>query len=164
MSASTLPGPTGAPGCRRWGELTSLRFLTVESNTRRSQLRYNLATSTAVVPVGINKDNDYEFAAILRDQRLRPSTRPWLGAALGVAETKDVDPLILQVKNTPGSAMSKLFVLAHYLRSEGRYSNGGPGETKYRSGHDLDRLVKGLLPSSSETCLVTTSNTPRRWP
>ena len=41
--------------------------------------------------------------------------------------------------------MRKLFVLARYLRREGRYSNGGPGEARYKPGHDLDRLVDGFL-------------------
>jgi hypothetical protein len=127
------------------GSLTSLRFLTAESTTRRSQLRYNLATSTAVVPVGIGGDNDYELAAILGDQRLRPSMQPWLGAGLRVEGVEEVDPLIRDVLKTPGSAMAKLFAVAHYLRSEGRYSNGGPGETRYKAGHDLDRLIKGFL-------------------
>jgi hypothetical protein len=127
------------------GSLTSLRFLTVESTTRRSQLRYNLATSTAVVPVGISRTNDYELAAILEDQRLLPTMEPWLGPGPDVDGAEKVDPLIRDVLDTPGSAMAKLFAVAHYLRSEGRYSNGGPGETRYRAGHDLDRLTKGFL-------------------
>ena len=87
------------------GSLTSLRFLIAESSTRRSQLRYNLATSTAVVPVGIHKGNDYEFAAIQPDQRLLPSAQPWPVATLSVKGTPQVDPLIRNVLDTPGTAV-----------------------------------------------------------
>ncbi len=42
--------------------------------------------------------------------------------------------------------MHKVFVLAGYLRDQGRYSDGAlPGEQQYEAGHDLDRLVDGFL-------------------
>jgi hypothetical protein len=128
------------------GSLTSLRFLFSDADSRRCELRYDLATSTAVVPVGIERGNDYEFTATVPDDRLRRGMRPWTGPGLEVAGLRQVDPLIRRVLASPAPAMRKVFVLARYLREEGRYSNGsGPGETGYLPGHGVQRLTDGFL-------------------
>ena len=46
------------------GSLTSLRFLFHRRRLKARQLRYDLATSTAVVPVGVAQGDDYEFTAV----------------------------------------------------------------------------------------------------
>lgn len=128
------------------GSLTSLRFLFSDADSRRSQLRYDLATSTAVVPVGIERGNDYEFTAIVPQDQLRRGMRPWTGPGLQVADLRRVDPLVRRVLASPAPAMRKVFVLARYLREEGRYSNGsGRGESGYLPGQGIQRLTDGFL-------------------
>ena len=128
------------------GSLTSLRFLFADADSRRSQLRYDLATSTAVVPVGIERGNDYEFTATVPEDQLRRGMRPWTGPGLQVADLRRVDPLVRRVLASPAPAMRKVFVLARYLREEGRYSNGsGRGESQYLPGHGVNRLTDDFL-------------------
>ena len=128
------------------GTLSSFRFLFANGVGKRDQLRYDLATSTAVVPLGLEPGNDYEFTAVLPPEKLSVSSRAWEGPVLEVAGTARVDPLISRVLSSPEPAMRKVFALARYLRVEGRYSDGaGSGETQYRAGHDLTRLVEDFL-------------------
>jgi hypothetical protein len=128
------------------GSLTSLRFLFEEAESRREGLRYNLATATAVVPVGVGKGDDYEFTAVLPPQRLTPRMRPWTGPVMPVEGMEQVDPLIQPVLASRAPPMRKVFVLAKFLREEGRYSDGAkPGETRFAAGHDLERIVDDFL-------------------
>ncbi|MEO5652170.1 MAG: transglutaminaseTgpA domain-containing protein [Marmoricola sp.] len=128
------------------GALSSFRFQFVSGLAKRDQLRYDLATYTAVVPQGLGPGDDYEFTAVLPTDRLRASAQAWKGTVLEVAGMARVDPLISKVLASPEPAMSKVFALARYLRVEGRYSDGvGAGEAQYRAGHDLERLVDDFL-------------------
>jgi len=127
------------------GSLTSLRFLYSDDDSRRNELRYDLATSTAVIPVGVEEGNDYEFTAILADDRLDRTMRPWPEPVLTVTGAQRVDPLIRRVLASEAPPMRKVFVLAKYLRDYGRYSDGVGDEEQYRSGHGSTRLFKGFL-------------------
>jgi transglutaminase-like putative cysteine protease len=128
------------------GSLTSLRFLYTDAEPRRNELRYDLATSTAAIPLGLKPGNDYEFTAILPDDRLDRTMQPWPVPVLAVFGTRSADPLIKPVLESQVSPMRKVFALAKYLHDNGRYSNGsGPGEEQYRAGHDAERLFKDFL-------------------
>ena len=128
------------------GSLTTLQFLFSESEARREELRYNLATSTAVVPLGLKGGNDFEFTAIQPEDRLTRGMRPWPERVLTVKGARRADPLIRRVLASRAPPMRKVFVLADYLREEGRYSDGtAPGEEQYRSGHDRRRLFGQFL-------------------
>jgi hypothetical protein len=128
------------------GSLTSLRFLFADADSRRNDLRYDLATSSAVIPVGLKAGNDYEFTAILPDDRLGPNMRPWPAPLLEVKGIEQLDPLITRVLASPAQPMHKVFALAKHLRTYGRYSVGaGASEEQYRSGHDSKRLLEGFL-------------------
>lgn len=128
------------------GSLTSLRFLYTDAGSRRDELRYDLATSTAVVPLGLKSGNDYEFTAIVPDDRLGQKMHAWPGPMLTVAGARRADPLIKRVLASRAPPMSKVFALAKYLKQYGRYSDGsGPGEKQYRSGHGRARLFSGFL-------------------
>ncbi len=128
------------------GSLSSFRFLFANGVSKRDQLRYDPATSTAVVPLGLEPGNDYEFTAVLPSDELSASSQAWEGPVLDVAGTARVDPLISKVLSSPAPAMSKVFALARYLRVEGRYSDGaGAAGSQYRPGHDLTRLVDDFL-------------------
>jgi transglutaminase-like putative cysteine protease len=128
------------------GSLTSLRFLYADADARRSDLRYDLATSTAVVPLGLKSGNDYEFTAILPEDRLSSRMNPWPRPVLSVADERRADSLIKRVLASPAPPMKKVFALAKYLHDNGRYSDGsGPGEKQYLPGHGRSRLFSGFL-------------------
>ncbi len=128
------------------GSLTALRFLYADRYARRDELRYNVATSTAVLPLGVKPRNDYEFTSILAEDRLTPDMAAWPEPLLSVKEASRVDPLITRVLASPAPPMSKMFVLAKYLRDTGFYSDGaGPAEERFKPGHDVKRLFPGFL-------------------
>ncbi len=128
------------------GSLTSLRFLFTDAESRRNELRYDLATSTAVVPLGLRSGNDYEFTAILAEDRLNRRMHPWPEPVVTVAGARRADPLIKRVLASRAPPMSKVYALARYLKEYGRYSDGsGPGEKQYPPGHAQGRLFSGFL-------------------
>lgn len=128
------------------GSLTALRFLYADPNSRRDELRYDAATSTAVLPLGVKAGNDYEFTAILPDDRLTSTMRAWPRPVLSVADLTRADPLIKRVLASPAPPMGKVFALADYLKEAGYYSSGaGPAEKRYPAGHDAKRLFRGFL-------------------
>lgn len=128
------------------GSLTSLRFLYDSAQQLRDQLRYDLATSTAVAPLGLADGDDYEFTAIQPDERLGRWMRPWPQPLLHVAHLRGADRRIRDVLRSPAPPMRKVFALATYLHDQGRYSNGvGPAESQYLPGHDVARLFGGFL-------------------
>ena len=59
------------------GSLTSLRFLYADPASRRNELRYDLATSTAVLPARADAGNDYEFTAIVPTTGSATDHAPW---------------------------------------------------------------------------------------
>ncbi len=128
------------------GSLTSFRFLNADRFARRGEVRYDLATSTAVIPVGLKASNSYEFTAIVPDQRLTRTMQAWPGDLITVKGAQKADPLLDRVLASPAEPMRKVFVLAKFLRDTGQYSNGAtPGEQQYAAGHDSARLFKGFL-------------------
>jgi hypothetical protein len=128
------------------GSLRSLQFLYGDAETQREELRYNLATSSAVVPVGVRGAHDYEITAIVPEDRLTRRMRPWPGPVQPVEGVRRADPLVSRVLASDAPPMRKLFVLARYLREEGRFSDGvAEGEEQYRSGHDRSRLFAQFL-------------------
>lgn len=129
------------------GSLTSFQMLYADPGGRRSELRYNLATSTAVLPTGLTRLDPYEFTSVLRPDGLTEQTPRWEGPGLASVEN---DPRILafmpKVLFARIPPMQKVFILAHWLRDQGRYSDGAlPGEQQYQAGHGADRVIDDFL-------------------
>ena len=129
------------------GALQSLRMVFADPRGQRSEMRYNLATSSAVLPTGIGRRDSYEVDAVVAPDNLDLSVPGWLGPGQrSVSGTRQVEGFQPRVLDAPIPAMHKVFLLAGYLREQGRYSDGAlPGEQQYEAGHDLDRLVDGFL-------------------
>ena len=127
------------------GSLTSFDFVHADRAARRQDLRYNLATSTAVIALGVKPGTDYEITGIRSPKRLTPSMRPWPEQVLTVQSAPRVDRLVSTLA-PGGSPMKKVFMLADHLRDRGRYSDGAaPGEEQFEAGHDRERLFRGFL-------------------
>ena len=124
------------------GALRSLSFETGDSRAKAEVFRYNLATSTAVVPSGMAPGDRYSFTAVEPDDTLTPETvgsseptvvAPGAGFIQGPTEkwTEDAgtDP------------MARVLAAAEHLRTEGKYSDGvGRTERVYVAGHSVWRL------------------------
>ena len=124
------------------GALQSISFETGDRRAKAEVFRYNLATSTAVVPSGMVPGDRYSFTAVEPDARLTPET-------VGSAETTGLPPGVGFIQGpaqkwTEGAGadpMDRVLAAAEHLRSRGRYSDGiGRTERIYVAGHSVWRL------------------------
>lgn len=125
------------------GALQSMRFETADARAKADIFRYNLATSTAVVPSGLAPGDRYSFTAVQPDDELSDETvgsaeQSWPlppGAAFIQGPTE---------KWTEGAGadpMDRVLAAAEHLRTEGKYSDGvGRTERVYVAGHSVFRL------------------------
>jgi hypothetical protein len=125
------------------GALQSMEFETSDARAKAEVFRYNLATSTAVVPSGLQPGDRYSFTAVRPDDELTDET---------VGSSEPTAPLppgaaFVQVpteKWTEGAGtdpMDRVLAAAEHLRTEGRYSDGvGRTERIYVAGHSVWRL------------------------
>ncbi len=124
------------------GALQTLRFEAGDVETKAETFRFNLATSTAVVPSSVSEGDRYSFSAVLVDDSLDIDSLPSgnVGEA-GVAAAF----LESQAAEWPAgetTPMRRVFAVAQHLRDEGKYSDGvAEAEKAYRSGHHLKRLA-----------------------
>ncbi|WP_191278192.1 transglutaminase-like domain-containing protein [Nocardioides flavus (ex Wang et al. 2016)] len=124
------------------GALRSMRFETGDARAKAEIFRYNLATSTAVVPSGMQPGDRYSFTAVEPDDELGEDT----------VGSSDLAPLPQGAAFIQGPAekwtekagadpMDRVLAAAEHLRSEGKYSDGiGRTERIYVAGHSVWRL------------------------
>ena len=124
------------------GALQSMSFETADADAMAEVFRYNLATSTAVVPTGLQAGDRYSFTSIQPDDELTPET-------VGSSEITTLPPGASFIQGptekwTEGGAndpMARVLAAAEHLRSEGKYSDGvGRTERIYVAGHSIWRL------------------------
>ena len=124
------------------GALTSMQFETGDTRARAEVFRYNLATSTAVVPTGLQPGDRYSFTAVEPDDSLTPET-------VGSADTTGLPPGAAFVQGPTekwtekagSDPMRRVFAAAEHLKTEGKYSDGvGRTERIYVGGHSVWRL------------------------
>ncbi|GAA5112543.1 transglutaminase domain-containing protein [Alloalcanivorax gelatiniphagus] len=129
------------------GALRSMRFDTADARAKAEVFRYNLATSTAVVPTGLQEGDTYSFTAVQPDDELMDE----------VVASSELTPL------PPGAAfvqgptekwteeagsdpMDRVLAAAEHLRTQGKYSDGiGRTERIYVAGHSVWRLSDEFL-------------------
>ncbi|MFA6298285.1 MAG: transglutaminase-like domain-containing protein [Nocardioides sp.] len=108
--------------------------------------RYNLATSTAVVPAGLEPGDRYHFTAVRPDDEVTATSAPSgdLGDAALAAGFLDTQA----VQWTAGASdpMERVFAAAEHLKSEGKYSDGVlESEKIYHAGHHVRRLAEEFV-------------------
>lgn len=124
------------------GALRSMEFQTGDARATAEVFRYNLATSTAVVPTGMQRGDRYSFTAVQPDDELGAET-------VGSADLTPLPPgaAFIQgptekwTEDAGTDPMDRVLAAAEHLRSEGRYSDGvGRTERIYVAGHSSWRL------------------------
>ena len=128
------------------GALQGLRFETGDARAKADSFRYNLATSTAVVPSGLHPGDSYAFEAVLGADKLDASAVP--SARLGdlSEDSGFLDQPVEAWSEEAGTPMERVFAVAEHLRTEGRYSDGvRKAERGFYPGHGLKRLSDGFV-------------------
>ncbi len=128
------------------GALQSLRFTVGDTEAKSETFRYNLATSTAVVPSGLRAGDRYAFTAVVPDDSLTPETLPATGVGEAGNAAAFLDTQAREWTEGEATPMSSVYALAHHLRDEGKYTDGvTQAEKIYPSGHYLGRLLDGFV-------------------
>ena len=124
------------------GALRSMDFRTGDARAKAEVFRYNLATSTAVVPTGMQRGDSYSFTAVQPDDELSEET---VGSAdltpLPAGAAFIQGPTEKWTEDAGTDPMDRVLAAAEHLRSEGKYSDGvGRTERIYVAGHSAWRL------------------------
>lgn len=123
------------------GSLQGLRFEQGDVRDKAETFRYNLATSTAVAPTGLNPGDVYHFTAIQPDDELTKDVVTAVNQLPGPSDTTFLDGPLEQWTEGATLDADRLLRIAHHLRTEGKYSDGVvKAERDYHPGHGLNRL------------------------
>jgi hypothetical protein len=129
------------------GQLTRLDFTYVDGRAQRDDVRYNPATLSAVVRGGLTRRDDYEFSAVVPPTTLKVGMTPYRRGR-SQPEGAFLDAALDPWRRALLSPMERVFSLAEYLRTNGRFSDGvQPWEQRFRAGHDRTRLGRDFFES-----------------
>ncbi|WP_109508455.1 transglutaminase-like domain-containing protein [Nocardioides speluncae] len=123
------------------GALQSMDFTDGDPDAKAEAFRYNLATSTAVVPSGIHPGDRYSFSAVLPKDGVTDADLP--SGAIGDAAIAAafLDTQAVQWSKGESEPMKRVFAVAEHLKREGKYSDGVLAAEKiYHAGHHVARL------------------------
>ena len=130
------------------GQLTWVEFTYADGRAQREDVRYNPATLSAVVRGGLTRRDDYEFTAVLPDTELEVGMKPYRRGR-SQPEGAFLDDALEPWRTVTMSPMERVFSLADYLRTNGRFSDGAqPWEQRFTAGHDATRLGEGFFEAS----------------
>ncbi|QCW51693.2 transglutaminase domain-containing protein [Nocardioides dongxiaopingii] len=123
------------------GALQELRFDAGDATTKAESWRYNLATSTAVVPTGVRPGDVYHFTAVEPDDELSPTDAPAQVVTDVPFAASFLDTQAVQWSAGASEPMERVFAIAEHLKVEGKYSDGVlQAERIYHPGHHVKRL------------------------
>ncbi|GAA1451837.1 hypothetical protein GCM10009641_86900 [Mycobacterium cookii] len=127
------------------GQLTSLEFTYLDGRAQREDVRYNPATLTAMVRGGLVRRDDYSFTAVLPPSELRVAMVPYRRGR-SQPEGRFLDDALAPWRQASLTPMQRVFSVADYLRTNGRYSDGAESwEQRFTAGHDAARLGAGFF-------------------
>ena len=154
----SIPGPTRTatitiqpaydqPWLPDLADTTGFSFTGAAGPPAAAALRFNVATTTGIIPDGVSAGLRYTVNAAA----MTTPTASGLAAASpeGTPDPSIVIPAAVQAfaqahSVTATSPMGKVLALAAYLRDNGRYSNGGGAQSEITAGHGSGRLTSFL--------------------
>jgi hypothetical protein len=128
------------------GALRSLDFRIGDPDGKAEAFRYNLATSTAVVPTGLQEGDTYSFTAVVPDDTLDASTVASSAPVPPPEGTEFLKTPAAQWTARATTPIERVRAIAEHLRTEGKYSDGvRKSEQVYHPGHSIQRLSGGFV-------------------
>ncbi|MDQ2587292.1 DUF3488 and transglutaminase-like domain-containing protein [Saccharothrix yanglingensis] len=124
------------------GRPTRVSFTGDRAAAHTEHLRYNLATTSAIVGDRLRADDRYTVHAVLQSEELPPDVQPHGRPAVDPADLAFVRSKVAQWVGGASTTGDKLRAVAAHLRDNGAYTDGGPGESEYLPGHGLARLSR----------------------
>jgi hypothetical protein len=124
------------------GALQSLRFASDDRESLSESFRYNLATSSAVVPAGLRPGDVYTFTAVSPRDDLTPETATSGNVGDAADAAGFLDTQAVQWSEGERQPMRRVLAIARHLKAEGKYSDGViESEKIYHAGHNRYRLT-----------------------
>ncbi len=128
------------------GAIRSLAFIYTDEDKRRNRLLFNQETNSAVIPIGIGFGNDYDFTGRVPNDRLRPGLKPYPEGLTSIEKGLAEAHFYVRALGGKGTPMQKVYRMANYLKTQGRYSSGSEEwETQFLPGQDVKRLFGSFL-------------------
>ena len=126
------------------GQLTSIAFDFADGRAQREDVRYNPATSSAMVVGGIGPGDDYSFTATVPNTKLAKNSRAYpVDEPLQPAGQR-LDAFLEPYVRSGRDPLTQVLLLARYLQKNGRYSDGA-GALNVPPGHDVNRLAAQFI-------------------
>ena len=113
------------------GELTSLDLDYTDGRTQLEDVRYNQATSSAVVVGGVNPRDDYTFTAVLTPEEFS-GTDPAMPASEAQRQPEGafLDPFLVAFDRASLTPLQRVLLVARYLRLNGEVRLSGTSSQK----------------------------------
>ena len=128
------------------GALQGVDFRLGDPEAKSESFRYNLATSTAVVPSGIRRGDTYSFTAVQPDDELTAETLASTALAASPPGTGFIKEPASDWSEKANTPMARVLAIAAHLKTVGKYSDGvRKSEQVYHPGHYLQRLSDGFI-------------------
>lgn len=106
--------------------------------------RYNLATGTGAVAARLSGGDGFRVHATVPGTGLPKDAAPYGAPTLGEAQDSFVASRATQWSAKVSGVLAQVDAVARYMRDNGAYSDGGPGEAQYLPGHSISRLTNFL--------------------
>lgn len=128
------------------GALQGVDFRLGDPDVKSESFRYNLATSTAVVPSGVRAGDTYSFSAVQPTDELTEQTLASTALSAPPPGTGFLKTPATDWSEQAATPMGRVLAIAEHLRSEGKYSDGvSKSEQVYHPGHNLLRLSDDFI-------------------
>lgn len=126
------------------GQLTGIEFDYADGRAQREHVRYNPATSSAMVVGGLGPDDDYTFTASVPNTKLAKNSQAYpVDEPLQPAGQR-LDEFLAPYVRSGKDPLTQVLLLARYLHKNGRYSDG-TGALVVPPGHDINRLADQFI-------------------
>lgn len=126
------------------GTLRSVTFRGKDAHSHEEAFRYNLATGSGVVAERLAAGDRIHLDAIVPHTGMPSDAAPYGTPTLDASVDSFVASRANQWSAKATGVIAQTQAVARYLRDNGAYSDGGPGEGQYLPGHSIGRLTAFL--------------------
>lgn len=129
------------------GQLTGIEFDFTDGHAQREDVRYNPATSSAMVVGGLGSGDDYTFTASVPNTKLANNSQAYVVDEPLEPDGQRLDDYLEPYVRSGRDPLTQVLLLARYLQRNGRYSDG-TGALNVPPGHDINRLAAQFIGGS----------------
>ncbi|MCW2497076.1 transglutaminase domain-containing protein [Jatrophihabitans sp.] len=126
------------------GVASSVDFSGSDAGSHDAQFRYNLATGSGIVADRLQSGDSYTVHAVVDAPTLPADAEPFGAPTLPASTDSFVSSRADQWSAKIAGVAAQVEAVAKYMRENGAYSDGGPGQGQYLPGHSTGRLTTFL--------------------